>query len=152
MNAIVMNTIGLFVALSQVDFMMIRMPADLMVNYYTCHGADAGDAVAGGAAAGGASRAKAPVLLKDDSLCVRVGCCRLTMQGRPGKNCCPECRDGKPHSTDCNDTENIRLESLQLGMGPAGPAGPAGQDDVVDVDSDDAAAGPSMKQLKKAGH
>lgn len=35
--AIVMNTIGLFVALSQVDFMMIRMSADLMVNYYTCH-------------------------------------------------------------------------------------------------------------------
>ena len=35
--AIVMNTIGLFVALSQVDFMMIRMFADLMVNYYTCH-------------------------------------------------------------------------------------------------------------------
>jgi len=35
--AIIMNTIGLFVALSQVDFMMIRMSADLMVNYYTCH-------------------------------------------------------------------------------------------------------------------
>jgi hypothetical protein len=35
--AIVMNTIGLFVALSQVDFMMIRMGADLMVNYYTCN-------------------------------------------------------------------------------------------------------------------
>jgi hypothetical protein len=35
--AIIMNTIGLFVALSQVDFMMIRMAADLMVNYYTCH-------------------------------------------------------------------------------------------------------------------
>jgi hypothetical protein len=35
--AIVMNTIGLFVALSQIDFMMIRMVADLMVNYYTCH-------------------------------------------------------------------------------------------------------------------
>jgi len=35
--AIIMNTIGLFVALSQVDFMMIRMTADLMVNYYTCH-------------------------------------------------------------------------------------------------------------------
>ncbi len=35
--AIVMNTIGLFVALSQVDFMMIRMTADLMVNYYTCN-------------------------------------------------------------------------------------------------------------------
>lgn len=35
--AIVMNTIGLFVALSQVDFMMIRMSADLMVNYYTCY-------------------------------------------------------------------------------------------------------------------
>jgi hypothetical protein len=35
--AIIMNTIGLFVALSQVDFMMIRMAADLMVNYYTCN-------------------------------------------------------------------------------------------------------------------
>jgi hypothetical protein len=35
--AIIMNTIGLFVALSQIDFMMIRMSADLMVNYYTCH-------------------------------------------------------------------------------------------------------------------
>jgi len=35
--AIVMNTIGLFVALSQIDFMMIRMCADLMVNYYTCY-------------------------------------------------------------------------------------------------------------------
>jgi hypothetical protein len=35
--AIIMNTISLFVALSQVDFMMIRMSADLMVNYYTCH-------------------------------------------------------------------------------------------------------------------
>lgn len=35
--AIIMNTIGLFVALSQVDFMMIRMSADLMVNYYTCY-------------------------------------------------------------------------------------------------------------------
>ena len=35
--AIIMNTIGLFVALSQVDFMMIRMSADLMVNYYTCN-------------------------------------------------------------------------------------------------------------------
>jgi hypothetical protein len=34
---IIMNTIGLFVALSQIDFMMIRMSADLMVNYYTCH-------------------------------------------------------------------------------------------------------------------
>jgi precorrin-3B methylase len=32
-----MNTISLFVALSQVDFMMIRMSADLMVNYYTYH-------------------------------------------------------------------------------------------------------------------
>lgn len=35
--AIIMNTISLFVALSQIDFMMIRMSADLMVNYYTCH-------------------------------------------------------------------------------------------------------------------
>ena len=35
--AIIMNTISLFVALSQIDFMMIRMAADLMVNYYTCH-------------------------------------------------------------------------------------------------------------------
>ena len=35
--AIIMNTIGLFVALSQIDFMMIRMFADLMVNYYTCN-------------------------------------------------------------------------------------------------------------------
>lgn len=35
--AIIMNTISLFVALSQIDFMMIRMTADLMVNYYTCN-------------------------------------------------------------------------------------------------------------------
>jgi len=35
--AIIMNTISLFVALSQIDFMMIRMSADLMVNYYTSH-------------------------------------------------------------------------------------------------------------------
>ena len=33
--AIIMNTIGLFVALSQVDFMLMRMLADLLVNYYT---------------------------------------------------------------------------------------------------------------------
>ena len=33
--AIIMNTIGLFVALSQVDFMLLRMLADLLVNYYT---------------------------------------------------------------------------------------------------------------------
>jgi hypothetical protein len=30
-----MNTISLFVALSQVDFMLLRMLADLFVNYYT---------------------------------------------------------------------------------------------------------------------
>jgi hypothetical protein len=35
--AIIMNTISLFVALSQIDFMLIRMSADLMVNYYTCN-------------------------------------------------------------------------------------------------------------------
>ena len=35
--AIIMNTIGLFVSMNQIDFMMIRMSADLMVNYYTCH-------------------------------------------------------------------------------------------------------------------
>jgi hypothetical protein len=33
--AIIMNTISLFVALSQVDFMLLRMLADLIVNYYT---------------------------------------------------------------------------------------------------------------------
>jgi hypothetical protein len=33
--AIIMNTISLFVALSQVDFMLLRMLADLFVNYYT---------------------------------------------------------------------------------------------------------------------
>jgi hypothetical protein len=35
MYAIIMGTIHLFVALSQIDFMMIRMGADLLVNYYT---------------------------------------------------------------------------------------------------------------------
>ena len=35
--AIIMNIIGLFVALSQIDFILIRMSADLMVNYYTCN-------------------------------------------------------------------------------------------------------------------
>jgi hypothetical protein len=35
MYAIIMGTIHLFVALSQIDFMMIRMAADLLVNYYT---------------------------------------------------------------------------------------------------------------------
>jgi hypothetical protein len=30
-----MGTIHLFVALSQIDFMMMRMSADLLVNYYT---------------------------------------------------------------------------------------------------------------------
>jgi hypothetical protein len=34
---IIKNNIGLFVALSQIDFMMIRMSTDLMVNYYTCN-------------------------------------------------------------------------------------------------------------------
>ena len=35
MYAIIMGTIHLFVALSQIDFMMMRMSADLLVNYYT---------------------------------------------------------------------------------------------------------------------
>ena len=35
MYAIIMGTIHLFVTLSQVDFMMMRMFADLLVNYYT---------------------------------------------------------------------------------------------------------------------
>lgn len=35
MYAIIMGTIHLFVALSQVDFMLMRMSADLLVNYYT---------------------------------------------------------------------------------------------------------------------
>jgi hypothetical protein len=35
MYAIIMGTIHLFVALSQVDFMLMRMFADLLVNYYT---------------------------------------------------------------------------------------------------------------------
>lgn len=35
MYAIIMGTIHLFVALSQVDFMIMRMSADLLVNYYT---------------------------------------------------------------------------------------------------------------------
>jgi hypothetical protein len=35
MYAIIMGTIHLFVALSQIDFMLMRMFADLLVNYYT---------------------------------------------------------------------------------------------------------------------
>ena len=35
MYAIIMGTIHLFVALSQIDFMLMRMFADLIVNYYT---------------------------------------------------------------------------------------------------------------------
>ena len=35
MYAIIMGTIHLFVALSQIDFMLMRMSADLLVNYYT---------------------------------------------------------------------------------------------------------------------
>jgi len=35
MYAIIMGTIHLFVALSQIDFMLLRMFADLLVNYYT---------------------------------------------------------------------------------------------------------------------
>jgi hypothetical protein len=35
MYAIIMGTIHLFVALSQIDFMLMRMTADLLVNYYT---------------------------------------------------------------------------------------------------------------------
>jgi dTDP-4-dehydrorhamnose 3,5-epimerase len=35
MYTIIMGTIHLFVALSQIDFMMMRMSADLLVNYYT---------------------------------------------------------------------------------------------------------------------
>ncbi len=35
MYAIIMGTIHLFVALSQIDFMLIHMSADLLVNYYT---------------------------------------------------------------------------------------------------------------------
>ena len=33
--AVIMSVIGLFVALSQIDFMVIRLVADLMVNHYT---------------------------------------------------------------------------------------------------------------------
>jgi hypothetical protein len=35
MYAIIMGTIHLLVALSQIDFMLMRMFADLLVNYYT---------------------------------------------------------------------------------------------------------------------
>ena len=35
--AVIMSVIGLFVALSQVDFMLIRLVADLMVNHFTTY-------------------------------------------------------------------------------------------------------------------
>ena len=35
--AVIMSVIGLFVALSQVDFMLIRLLADLMVNHFTTY-------------------------------------------------------------------------------------------------------------------
>jgi len=35
--AVIMSVIGLFVALSQVDFMLIRLAADLIVNHFTTY-------------------------------------------------------------------------------------------------------------------
>ena len=35
--AVIMSTIGMFVALTQVDFMLIRVTADLLVNWYTTY-------------------------------------------------------------------------------------------------------------------
>jgi len=35
--AVIMSVIGLFVALSQVDFMLIRLLADLVVNHFTTY-------------------------------------------------------------------------------------------------------------------